>query len=111
MNWYICQYTHLKHNWLKDGYSILQRIRILLSWGESAKDSNQRAHEIYYSLPADREQYTRKEKTPEIPIETTTEDVAKREMEEVLKIIRKSDFDVVEQFLFLQQYPLPADRG
>ncbi|KAI5426904.1 hypothetical protein KIW84_032366 [Lathyrus oleraceus] len=31
------------------------------------------------------------------PVEVTTEDVAKQEMEEMLKIIRKSDFDVVEQ--------------
>ncbi|KAI5437577.1 hypothetical protein KIW84_023625 [Lathyrus oleraceus] len=30
-------------------------------------------------------------------VEVTTEDVAKQEMEEMLKIIRKSDFDVVEQ--------------
>ncbi|KAI5422655.1 uncharacterized protein LOC127076396 isoform X2 [Lathyrus oleraceus] len=33
----------------------------------------------------------------ETPVEVTTKDVAKQEMEEVLKIIRKSDFDVVEQ--------------
>ncbi|KAI5382844.1 hypothetical protein KIW84_070306 [Lathyrus oleraceus] len=31
------------------------------------------------------------------PVEVTIEDVAKQEMEEMLKIIRKSDFDVVEQ--------------
>ena len=31
------------------------------------------------------------------PAEVTTEDVAKQEVEEMLKIIRKSDFDVVEQ--------------
>jgi hypothetical protein len=33
----------------------------------------------------------------ETPVEVTPEDIAKQEMEEVLKIIRKSDFDVVEQ--------------
>ena len=33
----------------------------------------------------------------ETSVEVTSEDVAKQEMEEVLKIIRKSDFDVVEQ--------------
>ena len=33
----------------------------------------------------------------ETSVEVTSEDVAKQEMEEMLKIIRKSDFDVVEQ--------------
>ena len=33
----------------------------------------------------------------ETPVETTVEDSSKQEMEEVLKIIRKSDYNVVEQ--------------
>ena len=55
-------------NWLKDGYSILQRIRILLSWGKSTKipTKERMRYIIHYRQTVNNT--LEKEETPEIPV-------------------------------------------